>query len=255
MPCQLPARLDRLDRINGYGASLGNCFGTCHGHRRQRQRFRLERNCRPYEVGGVAECPLGVGLSLQVCAAQGLEGVRERVAVALQNLHIRSLCGPPGKQLFDPRFKLVSHLPEAHCACKTSAAFQGVQSPHAGCRWGCVCRPTYPITQLGGEQGQQFLSFFHEDREQLCINRIDRVDTVVGVHQFVSRPCRALGFGWQVAQGFQFSQCRKFESGWQRVETRVARCGLRGLKIGLHGVHHQFADGRKFKLGNVGRMR
>ena len=99
LPCQQFRA--RVDRINGYSASPSHCGG----YRLQRLGLHVERNPWPYRPCSAGECLLGVGLGLQVCAAQGFEGVRKRVAAVLKNLHIRRPYRSPGEQRFDPRFK------------------------------------------------------------------------------------------------------------------------------------------------------
>ena len=82
----------------------------------------------------------------------------------------------------DAGLEPVRHLAQAHRAGEPGAALQRVQRAHAG--GGVRRRRRARAAQsrsCAGELGQQLERFFLEDREQLEVDRVDRVDVVVDV--------------------------------------------------------------------------
>jgi hypothetical protein len=108
--------------------------------------------------------------------------VRHRIGAALQDFDVGGIDHRlAGRQPLDPRFQPVRHFAQAHRAGQARPALERMQGTHAGagvCRHGRLPRP---VAQLRSELGKQFERFLLEDREQLQIDRVDRIDVVVDV--------------------------------------------------------------------------
>ena len=106
--------------------------------------------------------------------------MRHRIGDGLQRLDVvgARLAVAAGQPL-DAGLEPVRHLAQAHRAGEARAALQGVQGAHAGGGMRGRRRLAQPVAQLAVELGQQLLRLFLEDREQLEVDGIDRVDVVV----------------------------------------------------------------------------
>ena len=148
----------------------------------------------------------GVGIGLGIATAQCLEGLRHRVGHGLQAFDV----GARGRrrvrrgQPLDAGLEPVRHLAQAHGAGEAGAALERVQRAHAGGGVRRRRRLAEPVAQLAVEAGQQVLRLFLEDREQLEVDGVDRIDLVVDVAEGRGarrdRPRRLVGRGGQRLQ-------------------------------------------------------
>ena len=91
------------------------------------------------------------------------------------------------EQVLDRGLEPVRHFAQAHRAGQAGAALERVQRAHAGRRAARRRRPARPVAHARRELRQQLLALFLEDREQLGVDRIDRVDVVVVVERVGAR--------------------------------------------------------------------
>ena len=69
-------------------------------------------------------------------------------------------------------------------------------------------RAARPVAQLGGQLRQQVLALFLEDREQLGVDRVDRVDVLVAFDRHVARTARRARRGRQLGQRLELGHAR-----------------------------------------------
>ena len=120
-------------------------------------------------------------VGLGVLLTQGLEDLHEPVDAGFQRRHIVMGHGRGRDQVFDGAFQSVRQLTQAHGAGQTRAALEGVQRAHAG-RTGCgVVGRLQPVANLATQLGQQLQGLFLEDREQVHVHAVDRVNLFFGI--------------------------------------------------------------------------
>ena len=156
----------------------------------------------------------GIALRLQVAAPQGVEALRQGVAVVLQSLDVPSDDRRRRQQALDTGLEPMRHLAQAHRAGQAGAAFEGVQRAHAGCRMATLQRASRPVAKPRGKLWQQFPRLFLEEREQLRIDRIDGVDAAVGVDELATRRRRRAARIDRLAEGLELGQ---LEAGRRRL--------------------------------------
>jgi hypothetical protein len=153
--------------------------------------------------------------------------MRHRIGAALQDLDVSAVDDRlSGGQPLDPGFQPVRHFPQAHRTRQTRATLERVQGAHARIGVRRRRRLARPVTQLRGELGQELERLLLEDRKQLEIDRIDRVDIVIDIAEGrrmgdVRRPVR---FGRRGGERLQLREAERGE-GCQGTEGRHARLG------------------------------
>ena len=197
--------------------------------RRRRGELRAQR------LGGLRR---RVGIGLRVARAQRLEGAGQRVDAHLQRLDVGRVNVAARQQVLDVRFQAVRHLAQAHRAGQPRAALERVQRAHAGRRARGIAGAAQPVAHLRSELRQQLLALFLEDREQLGVHRVDRID-VVGVVQRVG----ACVLGVRLQRLDRGQLVERFEF-FQMAEAG-GRCEVDGH--GLVGEHRQVDDRRRFR--------
>jgi len=117
----------------------------------------------------------------------------------------------------------VSHFAQAQGTGQARASLEGVQrAQHLGAG-AAVIGPGHPLAQGATEHGQQFLRLVGKDREQVGIDRVERVDVIVDVlhrHGWQRRHGRKDGHAVAVGGGVEIGR-RKGR--WHLVGTDRAR--------------------------------
>ena len=132
--------------------------------------------------------------------AKCIEGRHHAVGTPEQGLDVGAGQIVAGVQVLDGRFQPVRHLAQAHRTGQPCTALEGVQGAHAGLGRAGVVRPVAPVAQALLQLRQQLVGFFFEDREQLGIDDVDRIDVVVVVEGIGAGAHRRAGLRAHVIQ-------------------------------------------------------
>ena len=146
----------------------------------------------------------GLVIGLSVARLQDFEGRVERIGARVQRIEITGLRVTVDKQMLDRGFEAVRHLAQPHCAGQAGAALQRVQRAHARRGKRHLARATGPVAQARPELGQQLLTFFLEDREQLGVHRVYGVEVIVAVEHVRAHRLGAHRFKRQLGECLQF---------------------------------------------------
>ena len=83
-------------------------------------------------------------------------------------------------ELFNLGLHAVRHFAQAQGTGQTCTALERVQRAQYLDARAIVARASGPLAQRATQLGQQLGRFFLENREQVGVNRVDRVDVVIG---------------------------------------------------------------------------
>ena len=137
-------------------------------------------------VGRVGQRLQGLGrrgIGGGVALAQRLEGDAQAIGTVEQLLHLGSGRGLARDQVLDRRFQPVRQFTQAHRAGQPCAALERMQRAHAGGGVRHHLRQLRPVAQVRGQFGQQLLRLFLEDRKQVEVDHVDRVDVLLAVER------------------------------------------------------------------------
>ncbi|MPM16284.1 hypothetical protein SDC9_62662 [bioreactor metagenome] len=205
--------------------------------------------CHRRQIG---HCGHGDGLGQRLCAhvAQVVERLLQRVQLGEQRLDIVGVCRVL-VDVLDVGLHAVGHFAQTHGTGQSCTALEGVQRTQQVAARRQVVWLHGPLAQRAAQHGQQLDRLFLEDREQIGIDHVHRVDVIGGAAAaHLRRYCGGLrlhrlrhgrsngllfwhrfgfGFGFGLWLGMGGKRCN------HRLLHVIIRC-RRGQRIGLCGL-------------------